>query len=601
MLGKPASPAARKPGASEGVPIRDQGRPGRAFVWPVSILVADGVLAVLLFWSTWSHPANSWIGDGRDPHIFFWGLAWWPHSLGTLARHPLFTDYIMYPGGANLMWSISVIFPAVVLWPVTALFGPVVAFNVAMTGAFALSSWCAYLVVRRYSSNEVVSAAAGTLYGFSPYMTLQSLGHLHMTIAIFPPLIWLLLDELLVRRRWRPQTVGVVMGLAATAQLLTSTEILSTTALVATLGVILLALLSRRRVREVLPRALVGGIVGLLTFLVFSAYPLKNLFFGPQRVSGVLNVPDVHVADLLSFVVPAGYRIQSALWPLPWPSTANFTGLGVETGGVYLGLTGLAVLALALVAGWRWEVVRFAALLAAVAMVLSMGAVLHLNGQVTNVPLPWAVMKHVPLIASAIPARLSLYGWLGLAVVFGVVGAGLVARGRRERVIVAVASAVLIVPIFPTPPMLSTPASAPKFFNTDGGVSRIPKGSVALIVPFSNETSSTTMYWQAVGDFRFRMPEGEAYVPGPSLSPPPSAVQTDLVELEAGRYPDQPPSNEREAALVNLRQWNVETIVVGPTPGQSKVVAYFTRVIGRRPERTGGVWVWWHVRTAASG
>ncbi|MBO0838970.1 MAG: hypothetical protein J2P28_26145, partial [Actinobacteria bacterium] len=220
----------------------------------------------------------------------------------------------------------------------------------------------------------------------------------------------------------------------------------------------------------------------------------------------------------------------------------------------------------------------------------------------TAVRLPWTVMRHLPLIASAIPARLSLYEWLGLAVVFGVVGARLLARGRREWVIVAVAAAVLIVPIFPTPPMLSTPVSAPSFFSANGAVSRIPKGSVALIVPFSNQFSSTAMYWQAVGDFRFRMPEGEAYVPGPSgpsLSPPSSAVQKDLGELEGGSYPDHPPADERDQALNDLRQWNVDTIVVGPTPGQSKIVAYFTRVIGTPPERTGGVWVWWHVSAVA--
>ncbi|MBO0727939.1 MAG: hypothetical protein J2P57_01695 [Acidimicrobiaceae bacterium] len=596
----PAANIARvRAGTAEGELPRDaEGWQSRAFVWPVAVLVANCILAVLLFWNTWSHPAGAWIGDDHDPHILIWGMGWTPHNLASLPRHPLFTDYIMYPAGVNLMWAISLMFPAFVLWPVTALFGAVVSFNVLATGALALSSWCAYLVVRRYSSNDLVSAVAGMLYGFSPYMILQSLGHTHVTIALFPALVWLLLDELLVRRRWPPAVVGLLMGAAAAAQLLTSMEVLAATALVAGLGVVMLAVLHWRQVGAVVPRALVGGGVGVATFLVLAAYPLKNLFFGPQRVSGVINAPDVYVADLLSFVVPAGYRIQSALWP--WPITAHFTGSGVETGGVYLALTGLVVLTLALVVGWRWPVVRFAGLLTLGVMVLSMGARLHVNGQVTGVRLPWTVVKHLPLVASAIPARLALYEWLGLAVVFGVVGSRLVARGRRGTVAVAVAAAAVIVPIFPTPPMMSTSASVPGFFGPHGAVSRIPSGSVALIVPFSNQDSSTAMYWQAASGFRFRMPEGEAYVPGPSLSPPASAVQTYLVELETGGYPKQPPPGEREQVWINFRQWEVDTIVVGPTPHEEQVVAFFTRVVGRPPERSGGVWVWWNVRAGPS-
>jgi hypothetical protein len=108
------------------------------------------------------------------------------------------------------------------------------------------------------------------------------------------------------------------------------------------------------------------------------------------------------------------------------------------------------------------------------------------------------------------------------------------------------------------------------------------------------------MYWQMSANFRFRMPEGEAYVPGPwgpSLNPPPSHLQQDLVELEAGTYPVPPPAGERVEAAADLRHWNVDTIVVGPSAGESRMIAFFTRVTRRPPERTGGVWVWWNVRS----
>jgi hypothetical protein len=566
---------------------------GNRVVWPVVVLGANCLFAVWLFWSAWASPGSSWIGDPHDPHIMIWGVAWTPHTLTSLPRHLLVTDFIMYPTGANLMWTTSLIFPALVLWPVTALFGPIVGFNVLATGALALSSWVAYLLIRRYASSELVSALAGMLYGFSPYMILQSLGHTHVTIAVFPPLVWLLLDEVLVRRRRHPAVAGAVLGGAGAAQLLTSTEILATTVLVAAMGVALLAVLYRRQVGAVLRRAAIAGSVALLTFLLLAAYPLKALLFGPQRVSGTLQPPNLYVADVLSFIVPPGYRFAGAVQALPL--ALHLTGNGVETGGAYVGIPGVVILALALLVGWKWEVVRFAGLLTIGVLVLSMGSRLHVAGQVTGVRLPWAAVQRLPLMGSAIPARMSLFAWLGMAVVLGVVGDRLIASGRRGAVAAAVASIFFAVPIFPTPPLLSSPVSAPAFFSNPNDVGRIPNGSVALVTPYSNEESSTAMYWQAIADFRFRMPEGEAYVPGPSLSPPASDIQHDLGELEAGNYPARPPADERERAMANLRRWRVDTIVVGPSPGEARMVAFFTRVTGRQPERTGGVWVWWKV------
>jgi hypothetical protein len=336
----------------------------------------------------------------------------------------------------------------------------------------------------------------------------------------------------------------------------------------------------------------------VVSFLVLAAYPLKVLFFGPQRVSGVVQPQNVYVADLLSFVTSPGYRFLDP--PISQQLFSTFTGNRVETGDAYLGMTGLVILVIAVIGGRRSAIVRFAGLLTLAILVLALGPSLHVAGHVTAVPLPWALVQRLPLMESAIPVRLMLFGWLGVAIVLGVMGSRLWGSGGRGTVAVLVASVLFAVPLFPTAPLLTTSAHPPDFFTSPGSVARIPEGSVALITPFSNEESSTAMFWQMSANFRFRMPEGEAYVPGPSgpsLSPPPSNLQTDLVELEAGTYPVRPPAGERVGATADLRQWNVDTIVVGPSPGESRTVAFFTRVTGRRPERTGGVWVWWHVRS----
>src|SRR6202140_5809642 len=137
---------------------------------PPSTLVTLAVYAVLAFTtfaSTWISPVGSWIGSPKGPQLFIWYLGWIPHQLG-MGQNPLFTDHLAYPHGANLMWNTSMIFPAVLLWPVTAAFGPVVAYNLLITAGIALSAWCGFLAARLFLDRQLMCGVAGLIYGFSP-------------------------------------------------------------------------------------------------------------------------------------------------------------------------------------------------------------------------------------------------------------------------------------------------------------------------------------------------------------------------------------------------------------------------------------------------
>src|ERR1700693_3393304 len=139
------------------------------------------LLAVAVFSSAWADPAGRWIGSPKDPQLFIWYLGWIPHQLSH-GLNPLFTDYLSYPHGVNLMWNTSMIFPALVLWPVTALFGPVVAYNVLITAGIALSAWFGFLAARSFVDRPTACFLAGLLYGFSPALIGQALGHPHVMV-----------------------------------------------------------------------------------------------------------------------------------------------------------------------------------------------------------------------------------------------------------------------------------------------------------------------------------------------------------------------------------------------------------------------------------
>ena len=171
----------------------------RLVSFSVAVLAAYLALAAAAFWTAWRAPTGRWVGYGFDPILFIWSLRWLPFALAH-GHDPFTSNYLNYPDGFNLMWNTSILFPAFVLSPITLLFGTVFSYNVLSTVALALSGWCAYFAFRRYARREA-AAVGGLLYGFSSFMFGQAFNHPHLTIAPFPPLVLLLLDELLVRQR----------------------------------------------------------------------------------------------------------------------------------------------------------------------------------------------------------------------------------------------------------------------------------------------------------------------------------------------------------------------------------------------------------------
>jgi hypothetical protein len=541
-------------------------------------LVFYVLLAVALFSSTWVDPAGSWIGSRKDPALFIWYLGWIPRELAH-GHNPLVTDYLSYAPGVNLMWNTSMIFPALLLWPVTALFGPVVAYNVLVTAGIALSAWSAFLAARRFIDRPLLCFLAGLLYGFSPALIAQALGHPHVEVALFPPIALLLGHEILVRRRMHPVGAGALAGAAAALQLMTGEELLAMTLLIAAIGLALLALLHRDAVKPSLPYALRAAGAALVTFAVIAAYPLAFQFLGPQRVSGSVQQPDVYVSDLLAFVIPSRF--------------IHFTG-NITENGAYVGLPLLILFAAGLVAGWRRPALRWIGLMTLVVAVLSLGPHLHVNGNVTPIWLPWAAVERLPLLGSALPARLMAIAFLGIGIVIAGTCAMAMTAARPRRLATGIVLLAGLVAIAPSLPYPSAPATAPAFFRPGGDVERITPGAIVLITPFSSKQSTDAMYWQAVADYNFRMPEGDAFTPGPYLGPHPSFLESALDQLDAGQALTMTP-DVRARAVADLKTFGVTTIVAGPSPGQAAIVDFLTQIEAIAPVADQGVEVWWRV------
>lgn len=590
-------------------------------------LLAYTALAFGVFASAWRDPFVYGIGVRGDPSQFIWFLRWFPFAVWH-GLDPFFTDYVDYPGGANLLWNTSMPLAGAVLAPVTLGLSPLVAYDLMETLGLALSAWTAFLLLRRCVGSPVAAAAGGLLYGFSPYMLAQSLGHPHVTVAFLPPLVLLLLDEIVRVQRRPAGRLGAALALVAVAQFFISEEVLVVTGLTAAVLLVTAAALWPREAMARAPYAARALLVAGGLFALAVAWPVAFQLRGPQHISGTAHEPNVYVNDLLGFWVPS--EIQ---WIAParlLRVSARFTGNSSEWNS-YLGVPLTLLLAFAVVRWWRNGWVRLAALSGAVVAILSLGITLHVAGSVKPwlpvfalglgfLVLPravparalalvtfggWLALSKLPLLSSLLPARLMLLVYLLVGLVVAVFVDGLVGLGWRRLALGAGALAVALAPLTPRLPYPSTRFQVPAFFAPGGagGVTRVPQGSVALVAPVTTYDDVDAMLWQADSGMRFRMPEGYLFVPAPppagsQVNTPPSATANALVGIRYGRGSPIGDEAVRRSVRAELAAWHVRTVVVGPVAGQDATVALLTWVIGRPPEQTGGVYVWWDVNAA---
>src|SRR5919205_1865508 len=101
------------------MPQGECSRPMRRWLAAGAALLFYAALVLLLFWQVWSSPGRRSLGSSSDPEQMMWFLGWTRFALSH-RYNPLFSDFLNYPHGVNLMWNTSVLLPGALLSPVTA-------------------------------------------------------------------------------------------------------------------------------------------------------------------------------------------------------------------------------------------------------------------------------------------------------------------------------------------------------------------------------------------------------------------------------------------------------------------------------------------------
>jgi hypothetical protein len=240
----------------------------------------------------------------------------------------------------------------------------------------------------------------------------------------------------------------------------------------------------------------------------------------------------------------------------------------------------------------RRPVVALALVMLVVFGLFTLGPRLHLDGHIGfTLPWGWLGLDHRTLVRNILPVRLTVVIDFFVALLLAIFIDMLIAVRKRVAPVAAGAALVglALVSWIPAAAGTTTPA-LPSFFTTPLK-DRIPAGSVALVSPYVyGSFTETALVWQSASGMRYRMVEGWLIVPGKHEGPP-TIASTTRQALEARPVAVTPAL--RSEMLSYFQANKVDVVIVGPGPGESNQVPFFTTLLRHGPYSTaGGVYVW---------
>jgi len=130
------------------------------------------------------------VPDRGDPLFSMWRMAWVRHQILADPRH-LFDANIFYPLTGTLTYSDSMILPALVSAPLAWIgVHPVVAYNIALLGAFVLSGLSAYWLTRDLGAGRLAAWITAVAFTIAPFR-MNHFSHLELQMTMWMPVVLL--------------------------------------------------------------------------------------------------------------------------------------------------------------------------------------------------------------------------------------------------------------------------------------------------------------------------------------------------------------------------------------------------------------------------
>jgi len=468
--------------------------------WPLGIYsaLATGFFGRFLL----ARGADAHISVGPDAGLFMWFLVWWPHSI---AEHlnPFFTNSVWFPDGFHLASQTGIPLAALIASPITAIFGPLSAFNILCLVCPVLNAWCAFILCRYLSRRYWASILGGYIYGFSPLILSElRFGHLHIALAFLVPLIAYVLIRC-ARHELATTRCMIIVSLLFVGQFLLSLETFATFILFGAFAILVCYRMGGVLGNDV--RAIVRpAIYGLALSLIIVSPYLYYFFRSDMIGSGSAGFdPAQFSTDLLNFIVPTETLEVGGQAMLRSISKQFLGGWSAES-GAYLSLPILGIL----IAYFRRHMSqpgsRLLMFVLLAVMIASLGPRLHLLGREYPIALPYWPLVDLPLLNNALPARFMMYGHLLAAVV---VSLWFAYSGAGPTMKLGLALAILVLGMPNAASRLWTAdVDVPAFFNSDLYRQYLTEHETIVTLPYGYK--GDCMLWQAKTRMYFSLAEG---------------------------------------------------------------------------------------------
>ena len=183
------------------------------------------VIGAVAFWPLFPGMTHNLYGVDADYEQSVWFIAWIPHALAH-GLNPFFSNSLYVPTGVNLAANQASPLLGLLTVPLVPLLGAVARTNLLMGLAMPLSATAAFIVLRKWQVWLPAAAIGGLVYGFSPYMVGQALGHVQMLfVPVLPFIAWTLVS--IVRGSGSPMRLGLQLGLLIVAQYMIFVDVLA--------------------------------------------------------------------------------------------------------------------------------------------------------------------------------------------------------------------------------------------------------------------------------------------------------------------------------------------------------------------------------------
>ena len=253
------------------------------------------------------------------------------------------------------------------------------------------------------------------------------------------------------------------------------------------------------------------------------AYPVWMLLAGPHHFAGpTIDITNGFHNDLLNFGVPGPLDRVS----LGMRSVGAHLNVGSDPteGGGYIGVPLLILTGILLWLSRRSPRMQLTAVLFVGAALLSLGPHLAVDGHLTDTPLPFLLLDHLPFVDNILPSRINFEvgAFLAAMIAFGLddlhrasAHANPLTTRRRlpiqrwgGTIFIGAILAVLVITQLPEWPYTGAPASA----LPANILQAIPAGDpVAITYPYDTFLNMQPMVWQVEDSFDFRLLGGYAY------------------------------------------------------------------------------------------